>query len=514
MSQNPDSEGTGASPVLAGAGVPASQPSLHELRPNAIGLLQSTVIAIASSAPGQATAISLAAIIAASAYGGGAAIIITTIPMLAIAFAYHRLNMWEQNCGASYVWVGRSISPYLGFMVGWIMLVGWILGTVSDILPLGPAVLSVFGANPSSQWGTVISATILGVGVTVISVLGIKITARFQMVIAAIEYVILLIFSGIAIYAVFVAHWPGTVHPTLAWLSPSGVGGKGSLVGGALIAVYLFTGWDVAIYLNEETGKKERNPGFAAILSVIVLGLFFTLLVVALQGGAPLSGINANAASAMTYIAHHLVGSPWDKFMALAITLSVIGTTQAFLVGTARIAYAMGTDRLLPRQFGKVHPVFRTPVFGTIVFGVLTLIMTWLYVFSSSVSGAFTTVVASVGVLFALFYAFTGIATTWYYRALLRRSVGDVLLIGVLPFGGAAALLYIAVKSILGFTGPSLWSMVGIALLGIAVMAVAALVYRSPFFLLKRVAYRPGGSTASLDGPDDSRSGAGGEGSQ
>src|SRR5262249_16889848 len=120
MSQSPDADATGA-PTLTGAG-PAAEPALHELRPNAIGVLQSTVIAIASSAPGQATAISLAAIIVASAYGGGAAIIITTIPMLAIAFAYHRLNMWEQNCGASYVWVGRAINPYLGFMVGWIML--------------------------------------------------------------------------------------------------------------------------------------------------------------------------------------------------------------------------------------------------------------------------------------------------------------------------------------------------------------------------------------------------------
>ena len=101
----------------------------------------------------------------ASAYGGGTAILITTIPMLLIAFAYYRLNLWEQNCGASYVWVGRSISPYLGFMVGWIMLAGYVLGTVSDILPLGPNVLAIFGANPDSQWGAVISATLLGGGV-------------------------------------------------------------------------------------------------------------------------------------------------------------------------------------------------------------------------------------------------------------------------------------------------------------------------------------------------------------
>jgi amino acid transporter len=499
MGEDVESGGVAQKRVGIGAG---EAERTHELRPNAIGLLQSTVIAIASSAPGQAMAVSMAAIIVAGAYGGGAAVVYTTIPMLAIAFSYYRLNLWEQNCGASYVWVGRSINPYVGFMVGWIMLAGWMLATVSDILPFGPNILSVFGADPNSHLGTAISATFMGVAITLLSVLGIKITARFQMTIAVIEYVILLVFCGIGIYAVFIAHWAGTVHPTLAWLSPSGVGGKGSLIAGALIAVYLFTGWDVAIYLNEETEEKERKPGLAAILSVVILGLFYTLLVVALQGVASMAKVNANAATVMPFMARTLVGTPWDKVMAFAITLSIIGTTQAFLVGTARIAYAMGTDKLLPQKFGTVHSGFRTPVFATVVFGSLTVIATWLYVYSSSVSGAFDTILTSVGVLFALFYAFTGIATTWFYRALLSRSIRDVVLVGFLPTGGALALLYIGVKSLLGFTGPALWSMAAIAVVGILVMIVASVIYRSPFFLLRRVAYEPGdGSAASTPMP-------------
>src|SRR5947209_15649182 len=116
-----------------------------ELEHNAIGLFQSTIIGIAASAPGQATALSLAAIIVSSAYGGGAAVIITAVPMLAIAYCYYRLNLWDQNCGATYSWVGKSISPYLGFMVGWVMLTGFALGEVSNILPLGPAFLSLIG---------------------------------------------------------------------------------------------------------------------------------------------------------------------------------------------------------------------------------------------------------------------------------------------------------------------------------------------------------------------------------
>jgi len=37
----------------------------------------------------------------------------TGIPMLIIANAYRRLNMWTASCSASFEWAGRSISPYL-----------------------------------------------------------------------------------------------------------------------------------------------------------------------------------------------------------------------------------------------------------------------------------------------------------------------------------------------------------------------------------------------------------------
>jgi hypothetical protein len=94
-------------------------------------------------------------------------------------------------------------------------------------------------------------------------------------------------------------------------------------------------------------------------------------------------------------------------------------------------------------------------------------------------------------VLFALFYSFTGVATTWYYRALMTRSAKDAVLVGFLPIAGAAVLVYIAVKSLLEFSGSALWSMAGIAIAGVVVMIVAAAVYRSPFFLLRREAYRP-----------------------
>ena len=123
------------------------------LEPDAIGVAQDTVIGMASSAPAATVGLSLAALAAATAYGSGPILILTAIPMLIIANAYRRLNMWNANCGASFEWVGRAINPYLGFLTGWLMIAAYIIGTVAEVLLLGPSVLAVFGSTSTEHLG-------------------------------------------------------------------------------------------------------------------------------------------------------------------------------------------------------------------------------------------------------------------------------------------------------------------------------------------------------------------------
>jgi hypothetical protein len=44
--------------------------------------------------------------------------------MLGIAAAFKRLNRCHVNCGATYQWGARAISPCYGFMVGWLIGAG------------------------------------------------------------------------------------------------------------------------------------------------------------------------------------------------------------------------------------------------------------------------------------------------------------------------------------------------------------------------------------------------------
>jgi amino acid transporter len=257
---------------------------------------------MASSAPAATVGLSLAALAAATAYGSGPILILTAIPMLVIANAYRRCNMWNANCGASFEWVGRAINPYLGFLTGWLIIVAYIIGTVAEILLLGPSYLAVFGSTSPDTVAAIAIGSAASLVMLAIAVVGIRFTARTQVGMALIEYLVLI---GLAIAGLVVVlrHHPGSLPMTKGWLSPAGVGGKGSAAAGFLIAVFVYGGWDGALYVNEETRRRHTNPGRAAILAVSLLAVIYTLVQVCLQGVVPPSRLQANSATALVHVA-------------------------------------------------------------------------------------------------------------------------------------------------------------------------------------------------------------------
>jgi amino acid transporter len=492
--------------LSSGPAAKASEPSApgHPgLKQNAIGLADAIIVGMASSGPTASLAVTLAAIVAACSYAGPVAIAVCFLPMLGIALAYRRLNQWRVDCGASYVWVGRAITPYLGFIVGWIMLLGYFLGTISDILPVGPYVLQIVAPGQvKSSLAAAISASVWLVVVTVIAYIGIQLTARFQWLLATIEYLIITVFAVVTLVAVF-RHHRGTSAFHWSWLSWHSLGGTSGLVAGILIAVYMFSGWDTSVYVNEETQRARVNPGRAVVVGVITLGVMYAFYTFAFEGGVSQKALAANGADALAYIAGSVAGSPWDKVMIAAVLLSIVGATQTALVAGSRIAFAMGQDRVLPPMLGRSHRVHRTPAVATVVFALLTLAVTWVYTLgSASVEGAFANVVDSVGLMFALFYAATGLAMAVYYRKLAARGVGALLQLALVPLVSAAFLIWVAFKSVPGLGGwngsvmHNLYVMIG---LGVVFLLAARFIARSGYFAEPTEAYDPSAAAPAGD---------------
>ena len=236
-----------------------------------------------NSAPTVALGLSLAGLAAAAAYGSGPVIVLCGLPMLIIANAYRRLNLWSANCGASFEWVGRAINPYLGFMTGWLMIAASLIAGASGVVVLAPSVLAIAGVNAVSTWPNIFISTAVIVILLVIAVVGIRLTARTQVAMGLIEYVILIGFSVWGLVAVL-GHHPGTFPITKEWFTFGGIGGKGSLSSAVLFAIFMIAGWDATVYVNEEVKHRRHNPGRAAVFAVGLLIVIYTFCQVGLQG--------------------------------------------------------------------------------------------------------------------------------------------------------------------------------------------------------------------------------------
>ncbi len=454
------------------------------LEPNAINVAQDTVIGMASSAPAATLAISLAALVAATAYATLPILLVTAIPMLIIAYSYHRLNLWQANCGASFEWVGRAINPYLGFITGWLMIMAYVIGGVGGAEIAGPSVTAIFNSS-GSTWTYLGIATGITLVMLTIAVIGIRITARTQVSMAAVEYVILV---GIAIWGLVAVlqHHAGTFPITRQWFSLSGIGGKGSLASGLLISVFIYSGWEGTLYVNEEVKHRRVNPGRAAIYAVLLLTLIYGVVYLGLSGVVAPSKLQANSATGLVYVTQALGGSTWAKVMALSLALSVIALMGTTILLTARIVYGMASHRVLPPFLSNVNRRFSTPVAASVLVGAVVIALVWVYLLTSSVQSAFDAVVDVSGLLFAAFYVLTPLATVTYYRRRVMSNAWDAVILGILPLAAAGFLVWIIYKSIETEPASQNWALLGIVAVGLVLMLVARLFLRSSFFQIPR----------------------------
>jgi amino acid transporter len=475
---------TSSAESAVAASTPPPTAAQQTLAKNEVGLLGSTVFALAGAAPGQTVSIVLASLVVTAAYGTILPLAISAAGLLCIAIAFQRLNMWRQNAGATYEWVCRAFSPYVGNLVGWLMLVAFGGFVLIDVITIGPSVLALLGFSPNNQFVGALAIVIIGTALTVTAVVGIRPSARLQITVAVIEYSILAVFIVWAFIEIYLAHKSGTVRPSTSWLSFKGTG-AGSFSAAMVIAVASIAGWDGGIYVNEETERPERNPGLGAVVAVALLGLIFVSMWAAFQGIAPLGALNAHAANAAAFVGQRLGGTAGDRVISLAVVLSVLATTQVAIIGTARLMFSMSRDRVLPARLGVVSERFRTPAFATAGLGGVMMVFGIVDIYSSSVSTAIGNLVTVSGFLYSMFYAITGLAAAWFYRRFIGRSPKDFLILGLLPLAGAGLLLWVAYKGAIGLSGTEKEILGGIAAVGIIMLVVAVKVYKSPIFKIK-----------------------------
>ncbi len=476
---------------LQDGGIGEPQEHGEKLQRNALTYFGNVGVALGSVGPTVSIAVTLAALVVVTGYATPLAVLISALPMLAIAYAFRQLNRWRVNCGATYEWGGRTVSPYFGWIIGWTIMFAYVLSVVP--LSLGPYAFALIG-KPNSRILDAVIGFALIVAVTVCAYLGIRLTARVQWLLIAIEYIGAILLGVVCLLAL--ADHSHGFHAAFSWnwFSWKTMGGIHGFVGAALIAVFLYSGWDTGILVNEETRDSRETPGRSVMMTVIVTAVIFVFLTFAYQAAVSPAELSSHG-DALAYIAQVVSGSALAKYMILAVALSTIGATLASMVATTRVMFAMGADGVLPRSFSRTSAKYKTPLVATLVVAIVATIIVWVYALSSSsVVTAFQALVSISGLLYGVYYIGTGVSAIFYFRRIGFTSVGYFLKLLIIPLAASAFLTYILIDSVPGLGGwgsEDLLSFYGMMGVGVVIMFYVRFRGRPAFFELKRETFRP-----------------------
>jgi amino acid transporter len=242
-----------------------------------------------------------------------------------------------------------------------------------------------------------------------------------------------------------------------------------------VIAIFIYWGWDTAVTVNEETKDSKRTPGVAALVSTLVLVGIYLIVAIAAQAVKGPAFLSANSDDVLSATGNLVLGSPFDKFLIIAVLSSAAASTQTTILPAARSELSMAAHRALPGWFGQINRKYLTPTNATWIFGIIAAVFyAGLTLISDNVLAAS---IDSVGLMIAIYYGITGIITPIYYWRFIFKSPKNFVFVALAPFLGGAILFWTFVKSTMdSFQKPettwfgieSYWVM-GMALLGIGV---------------------------------------------
>ena len=447
---------------------PADRAPEKGLKSGALGLISSTVIGIASTAPAYSLAATLGFVVVAIGLQSPIVTVLAFIPMFFVSLAFQQMNKADPDCGASFTWATRAFNPRVGWMGGWGVLAADIIVMASLAQIAGQYVFDLFNANgighdASSVWVLLVGIAWI-IAMTWICYVGIEISANFQKALLGVELTMLIVLSVWALIRVGNGSAPvGHLAVSASWFNPFAIKHFSSFVIGLSDMLFIYWGWDTALNLNEESKDADTIPGKAGVYSTYILLAIYALVILSTQSFAGIGthgiglGNPAHTNDVLSILGpaifgHSTFASILNHLLLLMVLSSAAASTQTTILPTARTVLSMSVHKALPDVFKKMHRRFLTPTVATVTFGLVSIA---LYIVMNSISAGHVIAdsVDSLGTMIAFYYGLTGFSCFWYYRKQLTQSVHNFFIQGLAPLIGGLILW-----SILGWTFWYYWN--------------------------------------------------------
>lgn len=259
--------------------------------------------------------------------------------------------------GASFVVVSRTVSPFIGFAMVWLIIGG---ATVAVAL-----LASGFADYLILLWPGVdrqIAALLLVFGLGGLNLLGIRDTVIVQGVMVVFFLGALMIFSGAALYNI-----------DTGLLIPFAPNGFTPVLVAAIPAFFSFAGFMVIIEIGGEIRNPARNIPLALAISFTTVLIIYSLVSLSIVGVIPWTDLSDSGAPVGEAAA--IVLPAW---LAKAITLTAIAaaasSVNVMLLGYSRDILALAQTQALPSFMARISAKHGEPVNGVLLMTMLSAI--------------------------------------------------------------------------------------------------------------------------------------------
>lgn len=423
-------------------------------------------------------------IVSASGKGAGTAaplaVVIAAVGVLGLGWIIAEYTRKIQAAGSLYDYVTDGLGGRVGSAAGWLYYVG-ILALGAGILPMiggtiHDTIQGEFNATPLPYWAWDVVLFLL---VGTIIYLGVALSTRVQLTLAAISVTVVLV------YSVYVIVKSAGLHHIASGFSPSGSPTHWTgVLFGVLYGVLLFTGFETSANLAEEAERPEHNIPRAVLTSVLVIAGFYVIGSFAQVAGFhfSLSAIGKNAGAPLFTLAGPkaaggFAGVGIRRLVELVVVFDMIAVLIGCAVSGSRGFFALARDGKMPRPLTSISR-HGTPLgaslFVLFAYAVVIALAVWSSAFALPQTPEYVSMFSWMstfgGFAIAVIYLLIAVGAVRGLRA--SGKTWQLTLACLAGFLVTAAAIYGAIYKVTAPTIWAPWSAVVILVVGLIAAAV------------------------------------------
>ncbi|MFB5625086.1 MAG: APC family permease, partial [Nitrosopumilus sp.] len=288
------------------------------------------------------------------------AFVLGSIVALFAGFSYAELSSVFPKAAAEYVFIKNAFkNNFFAFLIGWLTAITSIITAATVALGFG-GYFAEFVNIP-----IIISAIGLLVILSIVNFVGIRESAWTNTIFTIIEA------SGL-ILIIVIGFTFASPEPVNYLESPTGFSG---IVIAFVLIFFAFIGFEDMANIAEEVKKPKKTLPRAIILSVIISGILYILVSLAVVRVVNWEEL-ANSAAPIALVAERGLGSEAHILLSSIALFAITNTVLITLVAGSRIFYGMAKEKVFPIVLEKIHFKTKTPWVAVIVILITSIAFT------------------------------------------------------------------------------------------------------------------------------------------